>query len=97
MSPLTPLWGAQHWGVEGWKRPQGAGSPGGTLGACKWGAPASFSPRLTAKALCSGMLSFPGDGQLLSLPHMLLCYPTVRQLHPVTPVIINNSDFKRGC
>ena len=83
-------------GVEGGKRPQGAGSPGGTLGTCKWGAPASFPPRLTAEAPCSGMLSFPGAGQLLSLPRTLLCYPTVRQLRPVAPVIINNSDFKRG-
>ena len=67
------------------------------MGTCKWGAPASFPPRLTAEAPCSGMLSFPGAGQLLSLPRTLLCYPTVRQLRPVAPVIINNSDFKRGC
>lgn len=42
------------------------------------------------------MLSFPGDGQVLSLPRTFLCYPTVQQLRPVTPVMINNSDFKWG-
>lgn len=72
------------------------GAPRGASGACAWGAPTSFPPGCTAEAPCSGMLSFPGDGQVLSLPRMLLCYPTVPQLHPVTPVIINNSDFKRG-
>ena len=73
------------------------GAPGGTLGECAWGAPASFPPRLTAEALCSRMLSFPGDGQVLSLPRTLLCYLPVPQLRPVTPLMINNSDFKWGC
>ena len=60
------------------------------------GYPASFPPGRTAEAPCSGILSFPGDGQVLSLARILLCYPTVPQLHPVIPVIINNSDFKKG-
>ena len=69
--------------------------PGGCRGMCV-GYLTSFPPECTAEAPCSGILSFPGDGQVWSLPRMLLCYPTVPQLHPVTPVIINNSDFKKG-
>ena len=93
---LSLLCGEPSTGGGGRERPQGAGRPLGGVGGMCMGYPASFPPGRTAEAPCSGILSFPGDGQVLSLARILLCYPTVPQLHPVIPVIINNSDFKKG-
>lgn len=70
-SPLPPLWGAQQWGVEGVKRPQGAGSPGGDTGGMCMGCPFLFPSQTHSRSSVLQDALLPrGWSGVVSTPHI---------------------------